>query len=711
MFFNFFKRSKTRNSNNNKNEKQTLPDTTDTSTDDVARKPEKIPKGEKNAVNEKHSQPLQPSSSLSHVEKINHCAHSLVSALHLNPLVSHNDNDTCENIGENNHRAQAQYYYNNLRKQNNLVGEVNVYNNNNNKGDQHRQTSDNNSEDSNERTSDDDARLRISKFSPKLFTLRGVKEERDKNTSGTSSFFNDLIMGKGRQRHRGARPAQLPKPQVQGGGQKNATKKQQTHGSRVNNNNNNNDVGKNKNLPQNSTTTMPEKCENQGDKKNNVETLNNRDTQHHSSERGVVVVKNNTQSNNVSENLKRDSPDVSHDDTRNENFPQETETNASSFIHALPLNEQGGSNVSNVLRDNDFAPPEKKTKICEKSEMNYRDSEHENHQKICTNSNNCEIDEMGQPNSKNGVNNNINESNANFNSSTSVSNVSPIEAEEEENTEKTNQDTVVMGTDETIGGGHAQRAVSPCGSNITKTVRFNDENLCSYADDIFYEANTSIENLPNYFNNSNCDQDENNTKKFIKSDISEKVPLVKCDVDDFDKNSENNNDDDDETPSTYEEAQSISVFVKDVEYFENIVQQPLVENNGVQTQINNQENNHETENLSAFNEDESHTDITSKENTSIYNNDHPPLNEEINQNFQIQDEKSNSMTDTNCAEIHSFNNYYDDQNDKNSEILINNNKNLYMEETISLPDIVESSHQIRDESKLEEKPDKMGNEM
>lgn len=814
MFFSFFKRSKTRNIDKNEkqcsNEKQTLPDAG--AVECVARKKEKFSKGTStNDAIEKQSLVQQQPLRSSELEKTNHCANTLVSALHLNLSPSFVNDTTCHNNTREIHlqhgaqsqsvSPQPQYYYNNLRKQNDLckVVEVNVYNNNSNKGDDDRQKNDNISgKGSIETTSADDsfdartldgARLSepVSKFSPKLFTWQGKRGDK----SSVSNFFNDFIMGKGRQRHRGARsnPVQVQPQQNQKQQQqaqknaKNSNKQTPAHGSGVNDVSKNNYCNNGRNLPQNSTT-LPEKRKNQGDKNNkSTETLNNvvrddlRKNTQQEHQRGVV--KNNTGGNVTqsedSKNLAacsgKCSPDVNGDVvvelnlTTKENFHEETQVNASSFIHSLPLNEQGGgassgSHVSSLLLlredSNEFAPPEKKSKICETLTVNQSDNgEHEEAEKNLRenrqqlNSENCETDEMGQPNSKNGVNNNINESSANFNSTTSdVGNVVAVAAE----AAKTNHQET-MGTDDTIGGGQTQRATSPCGSNIIKSVRFNDENLCSYADDIFYEANdsatglesaTSLENLtdlPNYFNNSNSDDDDKLNFNSDKENI-QKVPLVKGEDDD--------DDDDDEIPSTYEEAQSISVLVTDDEFFENIVQ-PLVTNN-VQTEINNQENHEENLNPrdSAFNDDENYTneednlkishDITPKNNnneTSIYNN--PPTkstNEQeisdenyyqnlklINENdpkHQVNDKnESDTYFTENCENIHSFNNH-DDKNDEENnntvDTILNNNKNLYMEDTISLPDIVESSHQngipvLVDEMKIDEKSDKMGNEM
>lgn len=735
MFFSFFKRSKTRKDDKNEkqcsNEKQILPDAG--AVECVSRKKEKIPKGITSTnVAEKHSK-----SGVQAQRESNHCANSLVSALHLN-LSPSPPNHGAQSVSQQ--QQQPQYYNNNFRKRNDLceVGEVNSNNNNSNKGDDDRQKNDNNISkgSSTEITSIDDsydartldgARLSepISKFSPKLFALRGKRGENKDSTSG--NFFNDFIMGKGRQRHRGgARSNPIQNTQPQPKQQKNAKTTpnkqtpQQAHGSGTSDAKKNN--GNNgRNLPQNTSTT--EKRKNQGDKnEKSTEIVSNIVVRDDVEERDVV--KNNTGNVVITEtkdSVSECAPDVSDDVTPSrENFPdKETPISASSFIHSLPVNEQGGNSCHSALfvreDSNEFAPPEKKSKTCVNQSDN-GENLRENHQKS-----DSETDEMGQPNSKNGVNNN-NESSANFNSSTSE-----VVAPEEEPKTNLQQQIETMGTDEIIRGGQAQRATSPCGSNITKTVRFNDENLCSYADDIFYEANESApgsttsldhlteEPLPTYFNNSNCD-DVN-----LNSDKVQKVPLVKCEDDDFDIIP--NDDDDDEIPSTYEEAQSISVLVTDNEFFENIVQLP--QNNNVQTEINNQkeeENNDENTNShdSAFNDDENNSNdeenlkIDTTPAKSIYNNPQPP-SEKSQENDH--EPKTESMTDKNltenCENIHSF---IETPEQNDDTVLHHNNKNLgFMEDTISLPDIVESSHHngipAADALKIDEKTDKMGNEM
>uniref|UniRef100_A0A336LC37 CSON006565 protein n=1 Tax=Culicoides sonorensis TaxID=179676 RepID=A0A336LC37_CULSO len=765
MFFNFFKRSKTRNSSKNEkecaNEKQTLPDSGNV---DSARKKFSFPKG--THTNNQNCGSTDKHLALSQLEKTNHCANSLVGALHLNqiPVPTSScsssysesiDDDTTKNKNINREihydkipsvspqqEKKQQYLNDNYldRKQNDLtsnVVEVNVYkkNNNNNSSKGDRQKNDSNSKistnaDSYDATTLDGARLNepVSKFSPKLFAFREKRGDKSQNNSSGTSFFNDLIMGKGRQRNR-----HQQKPQAQQQQQKNKQSQVQAHGSGVNGpKKNNNNV---KNLPQNTPTNI-EKCnKNQGDTKINVSKRENLpQEQQNNNQRGVV--KNNiVHENDVNHGCVSEcSPNDVNTTTLKENSDQETshnDENASPFIH-LPSNEQQGAATKlNLSRENsnEFTPPEKKTKLsetvngelCEENIVAIENLR-ENHQENCGEK---QTDEMGQPNSKNGVNNN--ESNANYNSTTSdvtIETVSNNNNNSNHIQENLNQDE--MGTDETIGGVQEQREISPSGSNITKTVRFNDENLCSYADDIFYEANDnsnlqsyiSLENLsqlPNdELNNSNSDRDISDNNK------NNKVPLVQCEDDEFDLINDNDDDDDDEIPSTYEEAQSISILVKDDEFCENIVQPPT---NNLTKENHENEINEKNNFNSAFNDDHDHDKnneenlikITQKNNeTSIY-----AINSLENTENQLSNDENQIKIETeekNCENIHSFENTSDESEENSLNTNLNNNKNLYMEDTISLPDIIESSHHtgingLGDELKIDEKPDKIAHEM
>ncbi|XP_063699978.1 repetitive organellar protein-like isoform X2 [Culicoides brevitarsis] len=479
-------------------------------------------------------------------------------------------------------------------------------------------------------------------------------------------------MGKGRNRHRGPRsnPVQTPPPK------KNAPKNKQTsHGTPTaaaavaaeTKKNNKND----ENSPQKfNSTTLPEKRKTQGDNQQ-------REKCKEKQEQVRDVVKNNNVASESDVN-----GDVAAE--KHSSPTTTTENGASSFIHTEPLNEQEGNDVaSNLLfsreNSNEFAPPEKKSKTCDTTATIHQPSDTndeeavenlgENRQEIS--SENCETDEMGQPNSKNGPNSSNglpkNDSSASLDAAAATS---------------SSQLDIKMGSDDSTSP--TERATSPG----VKSVRFNDENLCSYADDIFYEANetslgstTSLDTLPNNLDNSKSDENV------------QKVPLE--DAEDFDLIEE----DDDDITSTYEEAQSISVLVTNDEFYENIVQSPSSKNN---VQINNhEENSHD----SAFNDDDDvdvddceKNNVENLEKTSIYNNNNAE-NDKINEEDQVKKSTDNKNFSEN---IHSLN-----ENDEKV-------KNLYMEDTISLPDIVESSNHplngIAEDEKTDEKRDLVNQE-